>query len=403
MKRIKGLESYNMKIKVLTPTFIGGGEDTKINKSQYIYDPKKKQLKIVDERKLASFLGKRNLLGFYSGYVKDLNDNIKNKRNKNENDMNLGEWFRKISSMVNFSGDIEECIKYSIDVSNIRRNQLNDVACFIKNVEGNPYIPGSSLKGAITNAILVDHIHRNRDMYRSSWEEIKRATAKPSHNNRDSKEMKKRVERVSNNLVKDIFDYEILDEGGRKTTYKGMSGLSVSDSSQFKREDMKLFQRKDLLLTDKKDNILPIFRECLVSPQEATFSLNIDSNKLNSSLEIKGIDDIYRALDTQFELLAGKDGVFRVFSNLDTLMPFDGDDKGLLFVGGGTGYLTKTIMAALAPDKDQLLKAVRNFLHKDRPVTFIHENDKLISPRTIRVSDNNGKDQLNGICRIEVV
>ncbi|NLL80843.1 MAG: type III-A CRISPR-associated RAMP protein Csm5 [Tissierellia bacterium] len=395
MKGIKGYKTYSMKLKIISPTFISGGEDSRINRSQYIYDSSNNLLKIVDERKLAKFLGKRNLLGLYYDYVTGLNDNTIEEENKNENSINLGQWYNSISSTEKFNGDIDECIKYTIDVSNIKKNQLNDVVCFIKNIQGQPYIPGSSIKGSITNALLVNYIYKNRNKYIDYWEEIKRE----SNNKKISKW---NIKNIEGRLIKEIFDYSIEGKRGKKHLYRGMSGLSISDTSSFDRQGMKLFQRKDVTLTDEYDNLLPIFRECLVSPAEGTFKLSLDTSKLNPNLGLESIEEIYEALQTQFELLLGKDGVFRAFYNLDEYISFDAHAKGNIFIGGGTGYLAKTIMLALAPDKDELLKVVRNLIHRDWPVILIHKNDRIISPRTLKVSNDEGKDILNGVCRIEV-
>ena len=389
-----GLKTYKMKLKVLTPTFIGGGEDYNINKSQYIFNSAEKKLHIIDERKLARFLGNRNLLGLYAKYVREVGNN--KGRNQNTNSMNIGEWYSGISRMVKHSGNINECIKYSIDVSHIQRNQLNDVACFIKNIEGMPYIPGSSIKGSIVNAILVSHIQRNKSSYKRYWIDIKNIVNKDKVNFRD-------LNRISDRLIQDIIDYSITDRDNRRHNIRGMSGLSISDTSPFSGDMMKLYQRKDLLLTEKGENTLPIFRECLISPSEAEFSLTLDLYKLSKALDINDVDDINRALNDYYGILVSQKGLFRVFKNLSSLIPKQETTGGYLFLGGGTGYHTKTIMAALAPDEDELLKVVRKLIHSDRQVTLIHKNDKVISPRTIKVSDEGRSQLLNGICKIEVI
>lgn len=394
MKRDVGISTYRMKIKILTPTFVGGGEDSMINKSQYIYDSENKTISIIDDRKLASFLGKRNLLELYSEYIKEVGIAGRGK-NFNVNDINIGEWYEKISSAMKIDDDLSECIKYYIDVSNIQKHRLNDIACFIKDIEGMPYMPGSSIKGAISNAILVHHIKNNRNKYSRYWENIKRESSRPAVNRWS-------LRRIADDLIKEILDYK-RPVNNRNYNIKGMSGISISDTEQFNRDSMKLYQREDLLITKGKQNRLPIFRECLISPAEAKFSLSIDHLKINESLGIKRIDDILDALDTQFDLLVGNNGLLQIFDGLDTMIPYDGKDRGMLFIGGGTGYLTKTIIGALAPNKDDLVKAVRNILHRDRPAIAIHKNDKKISPRTLKVSDERGRGMLNGISRIEVI
>ena len=396
MNRDAGLKTYRMKLKVITPTFIGGGTDYNINKSQYIFDPVNKKLKIIDERKLAKFLGQKRLLGSYATYIKQLDDrSIRDNSNK----VNLGQWYENTTRRMNVKGNIEDCVKYTIDVANIQKNQLNDVACFIKDVYGMPYIPGSSIKGSIVNAIIAREIKNNRSKYHKYWQDIKREVDQPNINPRY---LQNKMNPIYGRLTREILDYTILDPRNQRVDQKGMTGISISDTEPLDRNKMKLFQRVDMLLTDKIKNEIPVFRECLIAPAETNFSLTIDTYRIKSGLGISDIDDVMDALNTQFEILAGANGIFRVFRNLDAMMPFDGDDSGLLFIGGGTGYHPKTIMAALAPDGDELLKTVRKLLHRDRPTTYIHKNDKIISPRTLKVSENNNKMLVNGICRIGV-
>jgi CRISPR/Cas system CSM-associated protein Csm5 (group 7 of RAMP superfamily) len=61
---------YKMRIRILTPTFIGGGQEYIIDKTKYIYEPGAGELIILDEAKWAEFLGKNNkfdsLIRFYS-------------------------------------------------------------------------------------------------------------------------------------------------------------------------------------------------------------------------------------------------------------------------------------------------------------------------------------------------
>lgn len=397
MKRDAGIITKKMKFKVLTPTFIGGGEEYNLNKSQYIYDSSKNKVHVIDDRKLASFLSKRNLLGWYTGYVKDIN--VKNSlENDNSNNINIDEWFKKITSMVRVKGDLNECIKYTIDVSDIEKRRLNDISLFIKNVEGKPYIPGSSIKGSITSAILIRNIYNNRNKYDRQWEKIREAV------NPDNSYVKENLDEIIESIYEEAFDYMVNDGSGENERIRGMSGLSISDTDAFDRKNLKLYQRRDLVLSKKGKNDLPSFRECLTPPGETEFSITIDRFKIKKDLNITTIYDVIEALDIQFELLYGKDGIFSIFDDLENMLPYIKDNKGLLTMGGGTGYLSKTIMVALAPNKDELRYLVRDLLHDERgDQTYNHKNDKYISPRTLKVSNHNGKNIINGICRIEVL
>lgn len=44
--------------------------------------------------------------------------------------------------------------------------------------KGNPYVPGSSLKGAFRTAILTSEIRKNQRLYQSDWMNLKQAAGK---------------------------------------------------------------------------------------------------------------------------------------------------------------------------------------------------------------------------------
>ena len=391
MIRSAGIHTYQLKMKVLTPTYIGGGNEAGINKSQYFYDSRNKRLHILDERRLIKFLSERQLLKEYASYIRKLPPKS---AMYNSDSINIADWYAGLPNYQGDRKDLEACVKYSADVSNIPQSQLNDIDCFIKDLSGFPYIPGSSIKGSIVSAILVCEILRNKGDYLKYWTDIKRELA-------ESRINKRNIQNIYNRIARSILDYN-QDIGMRQVPLKGMSGLSISDSNSINRKEMRIMQRVDLVLTEKVRNDIPLYREYLVSPAETNFSLTIDSYKIKRDLGINSIDDVLECLEQQYNLLFGKEGIFRVFGDIDHLIPETDNARGLLFLGGGTGYHAKSILAALAPNRDELLKAGRLLLHKSENPIYNHKNDKIIAPRTLKISEYEGKQLVNGICRIEV-
>ena len=129
---------------VMSPIFIGSGEE--LNKTKYYFNQSDMTVKIVDEKKFRQFLAKRNLFESFQSHLLQCND-------RGRNIGNLSRWLKENNLMP----DGIDIWKYTLKAKNIRKKdekrdksiQLNDIKAFIKNANGKPYIPGSSLKGAI--------------------------------------------------------------------------------------------------------------------------------------------------------------------------------------------------------------------------------------------------------------
>ena len=164
---------------------------------------------------------------------------------------------------------------------------------------------------------------------------------------------------------------------------------------------------------------MPLYREHLQSFKETTFSITIDKSlvkddslisfeKINEALKIQTAD--FLKLIKVFE---DKLDIASIY--LPNELP---DDKISLYpnlcIGGGAGFLTKTIIYAIAPNQNDAIDAIKQFLDKSftkfdqrtkqrMPDHGHNIHDKKISPRTLKlVKEDN--DYLNiGWCCLEEV
>ena len=138
--KLKNFHEYKITVKTLTPIFIGSGEE--LNKTMYVYDNKTNKVSIIHKERLYSFLESKELFEKFS------EDCMK------EN-FSISDFFNGI--------DYDDSIfKYSLEyrdnnIINNNKDSLNSINTFVKSCDV-PYIPGSSIKGAIRTAIIANAI-----------------------------------------------------------------------------------------------------------------------------------------------------------------------------------------------------------------------------------------------------
>ena len=130
---------YRIKLTTLTPVCIGDGKT--INPvTDYIYDRNRNQIHYLNKEKIAERLaGDDEMMDRYMSAI------ISN-MNNNRTEFDLKNFLEKVLKL-----SLQDYALYSIEGKNTK--ELNTI---IKNPDRNPYIPGSTLKGAIKTAFLYE-------------------------------------------------------------------------------------------------------------------------------------------------------------------------------------------------------------------------------------------------------
>ena len=351
-------ENYKLKLKVLTPVHIGSGET--IGKNEYVID--QNRVYIFDMYKLFQGLTKLNALKKYENAVMSMSK------------FNLYKFFmdnnitkNTYKAWAEYSYEIPE----DADIKN-----MNITAC-IKDAYHKPYIPGSSLKGALRTAVTVNEIldGKAKNYSQKVKDEIPRLTGK-----------KRDMAVVESDMDVELFHtLKLLD---RKPKDKNNSvnsifkGLRISDSSPVELDDLALCVKKDL---DGK-NALNVVRECIKPGTELTFDVSIDTDVFPYDAK-KLLGAVKRSFDLQAKRF---------------LSHFDGVDipsaDNVIYIGGGTGFVSKTVIQALFNEKDALY-VTKKILNKQF-YNHHHLNDKYVSPRMRKCTyyDNGYMDM--GMCEM---
>ena len=380
---------YKMEMEVLTPVHIAGADyKSKLNKTEYIFNPNTNDLTIIDNNKFVNFLVEKKIIDKYLDEIRKNNKLnlfyfLKNSdlyKNKDRNKI-LYEDLRGFTKKSYKNLDIELKIK-----ENEKKENLNNITLLNKNVKDEVYIPGSSIKGALVNLLLVSYIINNRDEFVNEIKQIEN----------EVEDLDKGNFKFSQKKLKDIINKiqeKILYENFSNKKIKKF-GISISDSYENKKDiDVNFYQDIDEKIKDKKECYLPVVREYIEPKNIFEFDITLDFELLSRTrLKINDFDDLINALEEATDYLIE-----------NTLELPDELCCQNLILGANTGFHQKTIVHALFKDKSERTQVVKILLHKGGTNAIrLHLNDK-DSPRVINRIRKNGKLELAGLVEIRKI
>ncbi|WP_300276472.1 type III-A CRISPR-associated RAMP protein Csm5 [Peptacetobacter sp.] len=345
------LKKYEVTIRTKGPIYIGSGKN--IGKKEYYFDENNNKVYLFNFEKMFKGIINKNLDKKYQEYM----FNAKAK-------MDLGEFFKKNGIGIM---DIKNWSEYSIDASNIynlKEFKFKGINTFIKESGNKNYIPGSSLKGAIRTALIVDGIVNN-------YKDFIKIGDKILSESKNSKKVGININEIENRILRTI---------GRKNTDKKdavndiMSCIKVSDSQIIPNEYMTLCQRMDM---DVDGNItqLPIYYECIKPGVDIKTTITIDT----SITDDINIEKIKKSIKTYSERI---DSDFISYFN-DT----EQCNINTLFLGGYSGFPSKTIVYPLLQSDG--LGFIEQILHNSfRKHNHLKDGERYnVSPRKIKVAE----------------
>ena len=372
---------YKMKLEVLTPLHIGGADyKSKLDKKEYVFDKENGTLTLIDSEKFISFLIKKNLFDEYIFYIQK---NLNLKKNEQDKNIKLIDFLKNKDIYKN----IEEFRKKAPFKVNSEIEEMNDIKLMLRNFQGKPYIPGTSIKGALVNFLLVDYIIKNREKF-SKEKRIILSECKKTNDDRSIRNLKNEIKKIVNQIEKSII------YGNNKDLEKSKRfGISVSDSYSYSNTRTNFYQDIDEKRTNKtgedKSRPMPVAREYIIANSIFDFDITLDIDLLEESkLKIKNIDDLIDSIENAMSYL------------IDVLEDKNSPRTENLVLGANTGFLQKTIVYALFEDEKERLEVVKKLLHKNQKnVIGNHLNDKF-APRVLNRIKINNKNLLAGVVKI---
>lgn len=329
--RMNKLETYQIQLKTITPIHIGSGNILKRKECIFI----KNKVIIPNLNRFIGMIIEKGLTKEYENFYK----------NKDEQQKSLLVWLKE----HNLSKNIESAnwVDYSLELKQSRniKDKGAQVEQCIKDGLGAPYIPGSSLKGTIRTALFIRFIkNMNKDKNKVYHEALKNAKEIAELNCKRMDSQKYDVlEKLISNLTKNI---EYLEnqcfcklhrnkEQWYAKTNDYLTSIRISDSKPLTTSDLSLVRKVDLH-TDGQINELNVLREGIYTDKKIEFILSIDTALTNKlQFNVKWINDAIKEYSEHTKIFT---------KHFNT---YDVDEDNVVYIGGGTGFVTKTILYAL--------------------------------------------------------
>lgn len=411
----KQFETAKMCLKVVTPVNISDG--IVLGAKDYLYDSRRQKVFFLNLHQWHMFIYKHMLLEKYESYLANFRDK-----------QSLLEWLRMQGYDID---DVRTVITSEAQATvnlmdNEKKKTLNDINRHIQQPDGSLYVPGSSIKGVFRTAILYSLLQKRQDIKSKYWCYIKqqvdiiKTLLEEERKPRELQIMpysviKKKKDQATKEIDKLIASLEsellhtlrLKDDKERNISNKNavcsaMRGLQVSDTYASRNVQTAILQKVDGgfdkfgKASPKK---LPIFRECMLPEAELFFDVKIEKAVM-STIGINTVNDLLNATHSFFAAVT--DLLQQAFEK-EYQEAFQGVAAGNMFLGGNTGFLSKTLLAMLAPDKDTAKNTIKVLLDKSFKNHKHLLRDKIIAPRTLKCTNYNGKLMLMGVAEVRKV
>lgn len=411
----KQFETAKMCLKVVTPINISDG--IVLGAKDYLYDSRRQKVFFLNLHQWHMFIYKHMLLEKYESYLANFRDK-----------QSLLEWLRMQGYDID---DVRTVITSEAQATvnlmdNEKKKTLNDINRHIQQPDGSLYVPGSSIKGVFRTAILYKLLQKRQDIKSKYWCYIKQQVdiiktlleeeRKPrelqimpySVIKKKKDQAAKEIDKLTASLESELLHtLRLKDDKERNISNKNavcsaMRGLQVSDTYASRNMQTAILQKIDGgfdkfgKASPKK---LPIFRECMLPKAELFFDVKIEKAVM-STIGINTVDDLLKATHSFFAAVT--DLLQQAFGK-EYQEAFQGVAAGNMFLGGNTGFLSKTLLAMLAPDKDTAKNTIKVLLDKSFKNHKHLLRDKIIAPRTLKCTNYNGKLMLMGVAEVRKV
>lgn len=377
-----------IQFKTLAPVHIGCGRT--VGKKEYLYDKDNGTMIILQMDKVFERICKLGLADRFEKYLLSPEEEAKREgegdlygfvRNNRIPEREYRTWSDEIVRVAD---------------PDMNYHSIKDINLFARNERGMPYIPASGFKGMLRTVLEMDHYLKDRDQAREMGERIKDEVEKFSYRTpRRDKILKQEdadidVASVHAKLY-DARDRESEEKNLRDQKNDILRGLVVGDSDELSWKDMCICQKYDLNM----DGVLRPFnvlRESIKPGVVIRIPIAIDTRVCRYSIE-----DIVSAIRSFYANYLG------VFISRFSNAPRTRGNSTTFFLGGGTGYVSKTVTYGILTGEDAVdtvAKIIDATIGAKVAQKHGHGRDveKGVSPHILKCTKYNGMLMQMGTC-----
>ncbi len=368
----KNLEIYRAQLTALSPVFIGSGSE--LSKKEYLFLNGRREVGIIDIQTFYRVISQKGLRSRFEMFMMDAGTRT-----------NLSGWIRENGIREQ---EIKKCLKYTIDSgdTDIQRGTPIHIMECVKDPYGMPYIPGSSIKGMLRTILLNGRMIRNPERFKQGKEALLRAVlnAPPKVNRnqflRNEKNMMEKTCFYSLHRNEKKHDDAVNDE---------LSGMIISDSEALTLQELVLCQKIERH-TDGTEKKLNLLRECIRPGTRINFNITLEKDICPVRRE-----DILKTIESF------NDVYYNCF--LKAFRGMDYPKQGQVYLGGGIGFVSKTLIYPLLGKKEGLDTTMKIFQCTGVPREHKHYKDTAYgaSPHIVKCTNYQGQCMQMGCCKLE--
>ena len=370
----------------LAPVYIGSGRT--VSKKEYLYDSKTGKIEILQMSKVFDKICQLGLEKKFEAYL--LSPGGNNKWDKGHELIDFMKENRISES--EYSTWSDEVMPFAD--RDMSYHSIKDISLFVRNERGLPYVPGSGFKGMLRTILETEHYLKNRSQATElSGRIVDRVQFPPKRREWFLKE--EDAEADVSSMHKEMFAPQKANEppGKNLKDQKNdtLRGLLIGDSEALSWEDMCICQKIDLNIfgEERKLNVL---RESIKPGVTIRVPISIDTRICSYTTK-----DILNAIET-----FNKNYISQ-FTKKYQAAPSTRGNSTTFFLGGGTGYVSKTITYGIL-DGAKAVETVAKVINETLPPRVQrehgHHNDvkKNVSPHMLKCTRYNGKLLQMGAC-----
>lgn len=398
------IEQRKYELTCISPVHVGSG--TALQPFEYLFDNKNKCVYIMDREKWIQLLCQYNLMEALSDFLEIKFEKIRKKSDAQT--ISVMEWLRRNGVK---DADIVNAAQRKMKMADIKaKNSLNIINLAVCEADGRLYIPGSSIKGVMRTAILYKMLSKDPAILRQYAQEMLYVVKKYQlgritdrrQKDKMAKDKKSALGNIAQKLENELLRKLRLDtkNGTRSAINDVMRGIAVSDARAEEIQSL-IVEKIDVSTYTKvgKKPGVPLFRECAAPESKFHFTVRIDKDIMKVA-GIKSVDEIFVAAKEY--MLHGLSMQKRVFGK-NYGEQFAEAENANFFLGGGTGFLQKSLWFSLFSDEKTGMEELKKYLDENFSMHRHLTLDKQISPRTLKLAKTGGVTQLMGLCRIDEI
>ena len=348
---------FDLILTAWSPLFIGNGN--RYTKKEYLHNRLNGKVSFFDTQKFFSFLVERNLVEKYTQFMLSGQSSL---------------WEFLTRDCLIPDTDLKPLTRYQVAVGDTL--ELREIHAFQRDAYGRAYVPGSSVKGTLRTAWLLDAVLDDR---------VGNHTLPPPSKNKkvafpeeDYVNLLRLSQKQRSDAVNSIF-----------------RGIQISDSQPIPDKQMMLAGKVDSS-TDGGTHSINLCRECVAPSTHIRFRLTLDQSILKGRITKETLEHAIQRYDAYYQQTYGRKFTPPAGSVSLPQQPY-------LILGGGAGFFSKSLAYPYLGEERGLHWTADLMMQMFRGHKHERDAENGISPHTMKYARFNGRFYPYGYCGVSIV